>query len=1243
MKKNLSRSPAKTDENRPAAKGESEFSPRFFQEAFDSLSASIAILDENGTILTVNQGWRQFGCENGLKLENSGIGINYLEICRAAVGEDASTARKIANVIEALLLGDSYDVLKEFEYPCHSPAEKRWFTVRLSQFMENGRKRIIVAHEDITARKLAEEAAIFSEAHFRTLVENSPDLVARFDQQLRHTYVNPAAAQAGVLKPSDYIGKTIRESGVTEPMAGIWEQRIQLALDAGEMVDVVDTFITPGGPRYFHTRLVPEHASGGSVVSVMSIARDITERKLAEEALAESENRFATIFKSSPVAIAITRMDNKKLVDVNTTWEILTGFSRSEVLGHSPMELNLWVETPQREKLVKQAEQGGLSRSDVRVRRKSGEICDLLMSAEVLNMRGEAFLLTMAQDITARKQLELQALHLNRLYSTLSQINQAIVRAHDQDELFKKICQIAISFGNYRLAWIGLVDEASYELKPAAYAGKDEGFLKNMKFSYLDERSATGPSCSAFNQNRCMISQDIEDDSSIDPSWREAALQRRFRSAAAVPIRKGGKVVGTFTVYDEEAHTFDIDFEKLLDEIGDDISFALDTFEMQEKQKKALEALQVSEDKFKYVFDHSVVGKSITLPDGYVSVNQSFAEMLGYSIEEMTKFRWQELTYPEDIEATQRFLDPLLRGECEKTRFIKRYLHKNGSIIWADVSTALRRDEHGKLLYYLTSILDISELKLVEDCLREMNRTLEQRVAERTAQVQDLYDYAPAGYHSLDAEENFIEINQTELNWLGCSREEIIGKYAAAIFTPKSEETFRKNFQRLKEKGVLSDLELEILRKDGTIFPVLLNAIAVYDEHGHYLTSRSTVIDITERKHAEEVLRIANAELEQAMRIKDEFLANMSHELRTPLTGILGVSEILLDEIAGPLNEKQKQYLRIVDSSSRHLLSLINDILDLSKIEAGKLVPEFEVVNVDEICRASLSFVKEMSLKKHITVGYSCEPIDLHMTADLRRLKQILVNLLSNAVKFTPNDGRVVLTVRGDRQNGVVLFSVEDTGVGIDTKDINRIFEPFVQVDGSLSRQFEGTGLGLPLVKKLTEMHGGAVQAESEMGRGSRFMVSIPWRQIIELHTNSEALAAPDKLCSEANRLGGQILLAEDNNTNALLTQDYLECSGYKVSRAHHGGEVLPMMESVHPDLILMDIQMPVINGLEVIRTLRGHQEFKDIPIIALTGLAMKGDRERCLGAGANEYVTKPFPLKVLVKMIEQLLKDKEK
>jgi len=240
-------------------------------------------------------------------------------------------------------------------------------------------------------------------------------------------------------------------------------------------------------------------------------------------------------------------------------------------------------------------------------------------------------------------------------------------------------------------------------------------------------------------------------------------------------------------------------------------------------------------------------------------------------------------------------------------------------------------------------------------------------------------------------------------------------------------------------------------------------------------------------------LQRANVELTRALRLKDEFLANISHELRTPLTAILGLSEILKDEIYGPINEKQHTTLNTVEKSGYHLLELIDDLLSYSKIEAGKLTLTINTVSVKEVCQASLKKIQEAARQKNIRVSMTTRNTVETIPADKHCLEKILVNLLSNAIKFTPTGGSVELEVGTNTENGdIVNFSVQDTGIGIAKEDIKYLFEPFVQLDGRLNRAQEGTGLGLSLVHRLTEMHEGSISVESEFGNGSRFTLSLP-------------------------------------------------------------------------------------------------------------------------------------------------------
>jgi signal transduction histidine kinase len=389
-----------------------------------------------------------------------------------------------------------------------------------------------------------------------------------------------------------------------------------------------------------------------------------------------------------------------------------------------------------------------------------------------------------------------------------------------------------------------------------------------------------------------------------------------------------------------------------------------------------------------------------------------------------------------------------------------------------------------------------------------------------------------------------------------------------------------------------------------------------------------------------------NIQLTRALRLKDEFLANMSHELRTPLSAILGISQAFREEVYGPINEKQHKFLQFLEDSGHHLLALINDILDLSKIEADKLVLNIETVVVHNICQTSLGMMIEAAYKKQIQLAmifdYAVETIQ----TDGRRLTQILVNLLNNAIKFTKEGGSIQLEIKGDRENEVVKFMVQDTGIGIPQKDIEHIFDAFVQLDGALNRMYEGTGLGLSLVYHLTERLGGSLSVSSEVGKGSLFTVLLPWdcsaNQSVAPKENQEQkhnteIQSVAKMSSDSPWV---ILLAEDQEMSFNVISDYLITRyGCQIIPAHNGKEAIKQATIHHPDLILMDIQMPVMNGLTAIEKIRSETEIAGIPIIALTALAMQGDREACLKAGANDYLSKPVNMKNLVASIEALIK----
>jgi PAS domain S-box-containing protein len=421
--------------------------------------------------------------------------------------------------------------------------------------------------------------------------------------------------------------------------------------------------------------------------------------------------------------------------------------------------------------------------------------------------------------------------------------------------------------------------------------------------------------------------------------------------------------------------------------------------------------------------------------------------------------------------------------------------------------------------------MDVTERTQVEEVLRTERALLSERVEERTASLvaatkalqtelqermqieaalrkaeaeyRTLFDNVPIGIYRSSLAGRQLRANPALAALNGYETE---AELLAAVHDIATEwyvdGTRRAEFQRkLNEDGVVGNFESEIYRhKSRERIWISETALLVRNSEGRPLYYQGTVQDITERKANEAAQARIIEQLANVARLKDEFLANMSHELRTPLNSILGMSEALHDEIYGAISERQRKALHTIESSGRHLLALINDILDLAKIESGQVELVRDAVDMVAVCDSVLRLVQPTTSKKQITVEFVHDPQVKIMLADGRRLKQILINLLSNAIKFTPTAGRIGLEVTAASEpTPVVHLTVWDTGVGIPDDARVHLFEPFVQVDSSLSRRYEGTGLGLALVQRMAELHGGTVTVESQVGQGSRFIVTLPW------------------------------------------------------------------------------------------------------------------------------------------------------
>ena len=608
--------------------------------------------------------------------------------------------------------------------------------------------------------------------------------------------------------------------------------------------------------------------------------------------------------------------------------------------------------------------------------------------------------------------------------------------------------------------------------------------------------------------------------------------------------------------------------------------------------------------------------------DQYVYVSDEFADAFGRTTEELlTQFHNLEadikLVHPDDRDrVAAQFSEASRQGLGYDIEY--RVIRPDGEERdIREISNPLL-DAQGRVNHYLGVVHDITEHRQLQKTAQQNEEKL--KLAAQTARL---------GYWIFDdLNDEIVDVSEQFTDILGITAEEFDQHYCQLenflqLVHPEDRAATREHY----EINSPDPIDYRIVRKDGSLTHVREIGKLILDDEGNIIQSFGTLQDITELKQA-------MLEAERASRAKSQFLANMSHEIRTPMNAIIGMSNLALQT---DLNDRQRNYIDKAHDSAVSLLHIINDILDLSKIEADKLELEEVDFQLTETINNMLNLLKLKADEKTVPIALDIDDdVPRSVVGDPLRLNQVLVNLISNAVKFSHTGGRVLLkvAVKEETDHDVALnFTVQDTGIGISPEQMTKLFQPFSQADSSTTRQYGGTGLGLTISQKIIGMMGGDLSLESELATGTTVNFSLRLgKQLFDIPTaETTGVISGEKVDMAILRLHGtRVLLVEDNEINQELIMELLTGSGIAVDLANDGSEALDLLNDGNYDAVLMDCQMPVMDGYEATRQIRKQERFNSLPIIALTANAMKSDREEVLAVGMNDHVAKPVDIDVV-------------
>ncbi|PIQ35223.1 MAG: hypothetical protein COW63_01445 [Bacteroidetes bacterium CG18_big_fil_WC_8_21_14_2_50_41_14] len=1162
----------KAKKERSALKEEVYASEVHYRRLFESSKDGILILDaETGKIVDVNPFLIDL------------LGYSKNELIKKSIWEIGAFQDIIENK-------DKFQELQQSEYVRYedfpletSDGSKIHVEFVSNVYLVNDSKVIQCQIRDITARKKTETTLEKTRKELAEIKKSADELneftenvidtlrepLLAIDQDLRVIKASRSFYQFFKVTAGETIGKLIYELGNHQwdiPKLRELLEKIIPEKNSFDNYEVEHNFSTIGKRVMLLNARQVKRAFGKEQV-ILLVIEDITERKGKEDSLKETQRETSDSLNilldlmHAPIIIWDTSMIIKRF---NHKFELLSGYDSDEVIGR---KLNFLFPKERiaatLELLKNHLEAEHIEVAEIDILTKDNHIKTVLWdSSHILDEDGKNIIATISQDITNRRQSELalrkSESHLRTLVNTIPDLiwlkdtNGVFLSCNPMFERF---------FGASEPDIIGKTDYDFVDRKLA-------DFFRDNDQKALEAGKPTS------NEEWVTFADDGH---------------RAFLDTIKSPIYDSdGTVLGILG-------------------IGRDIT----------ERMLAGEKLQASEKRFRAIFDQAPVAIALLDTQGHPIIsNLRLTKMIGYSSDELAKMMFTEFTYPEDIDKDLNQFTDLIAGKISGYNIEKRYIHKNGTLIWANLYTTTLNDSNGLIQEIIGMVEDITEKKKIHNEIKFQ---------------ADLINNVGQAVIATDLLGKVTYWNNAAEKIYGWSSSEAIGQNIVDLTPARQSNEQAIDILKKLSSGKTWAGEFYVRRKDGSSFPALVTDTPILDSNGELTGIIGISSDITERKHAEMELIEAKEKAEESDRLKTAFLNNVSHEIRTPMNAIVGFSGFLNDPDLKP--NKRQEFTDIIIKSSEHLLAIIDDIIRIASIESGQEKIQKNEININLICDLIKDQFSSKANEKNVTLslipGLTGDEADI--ITDATKLTQILTNLIGNALKFT-HQGYINYGYK--LKNSQLEFYVEDSGIGIPLDMQEKVFDRFRQIETTATRNFGGSGLGLSISKAYVEILGGKMWLTSEMGKGSVFYFTIPYKK-----TNPKKL--PDipsvKGLDFEFKTTKTVLIAEDEISNFILLEEMLLDSGINIIRAVNGLEAVRLCQlNPNIDLVLMDIKMPEMDGYEATKRIK---EFKpDLPIIAQTAYITEADRVKALACGCSDYISKPISKRLLLSKINEQL-----